>query len=138
VKSFAEPSRTVTAKGTLRRVYEEYEATGTSLFTERVPDWGPVQPSNGIKNELQEYLAADSPRAGDVYRLLEEGLDADATAELLEGGAAVAWQYRRMVRALIDESLPRLLPSPCGGAKVPYHPQDAGSVRRRPDRTETE
>jgi hypothetical protein len=41
-----------------------------------------------------------------VYRLLEEGLGGDTIAERLEGGAAGAWQYRRMVRALLDGSLP--------------------------------
>lgn len=41
-----------------------------------------------------------------MYRLLEEGLVADAIAERLEGGAAGAWQYRRMVRALLDGNLP--------------------------------
>jgi hypothetical protein len=44
-----------------------------------------------------------------VYRLLEEGLAADTIAERLEGGAAGAWQYRRMVRALLDGSLPTAL-----------------------------
>jgi hypothetical protein len=37
-----------------------------------------------------------------VCRLLEEGLAADTIAERLEGGAAGAWQYLRMVRALLD------------------------------------
>ena len=41
-----------------------------------------------------------------MYRLLEEGLAADTVAERLGGGAAGAWQYRRMVRALLDGSLP--------------------------------
>jgi hypothetical protein len=41
-----------------------------------------------------------------VYRLLEEGLAPDTLAERLGGGAAGAWQYRRMVRALLDGSLP--------------------------------
>jgi hypothetical protein len=48
------------------------------------------------------YLAADSSRVGEVYRLLEEGLAADAIAERLEAGAAGAWQYRRMVSAVLD------------------------------------
>jgi hypothetical protein len=41
-----------------------------------------------------------------MYRLLEEGLAPDAIAERLEGGAAGEWQYRRMVRALLDGNLP--------------------------------
>jgi hypothetical protein len=67
---------------------------------------GPVQPGDDVRNELQAYLAADSSRVGEMYRLLEEGLAADTIAERLEGGAAGAWQYRRMVRALLDGNLP--------------------------------
>jgi hypothetical protein len=67
---------------------------------------GPVQPSDQVRNEIQEYLAADRSRVGEVYRLLDEGLAADMIAERLEGGAAGAWQYRRMVRALLDGNLP--------------------------------
>jgi hypothetical protein len=67
---------------------------------------GPVQPSEVVRQELQAYLAADSSRVGEVYRLLEEGLAGDAIAERLEAGAAGAWQYRRMVRAVLDGNLP--------------------------------
>jgi hypothetical protein len=38
--------------------------------------------------------------------MLKAGLGADAIAERLEGVAADAWQYRRMVRALLDGNLP--------------------------------
>ena len=63
-------------------------------------------PTDEVTTELRGYLEADSSRVGDVYRMLEEGLGADAIAERLEGGAAGAWQYRRMVRALLDGRLP--------------------------------
>jgi predicted transcriptional regulator len=56
--------------------------------------------------ELQGYLAADSSRIGEMSRLLEEGLDAEATAERLGEGAGGEWKYRRMVRALLDGDLP--------------------------------
>ena len=65
-----------------------------------------MQPSGEVRNELRSYLAIDSSRVGEVYRLLEEELAPDAIAERLEGGAAGAWQYRRMVRALLDGNLP--------------------------------
>jgi hypothetical protein len=71
--------------------------------------WSPgraVTPSGDVRTEFRGYLEADSSRVGEVYRLLEEGLGADAIAEPLEGGAAGTWQYRRMVRALLDGSLP--------------------------------
>jgi hypothetical protein len=85
---------------------DEADAASASSFPERTLEPGPVQPSDDVKKELQAYLAADSSRVGEVYRLLEEGLAADAIAERLEGGAAGAWQYRRMVRALLDGNLP--------------------------------
>ena len=75
-------------------------------MADRNPEAGPVQPSDEVRKELQAYLAADSSRVGEVYQLLEEGLAADAIAERLEGGAAGAWQYRRMVSALLDGNLP--------------------------------
>jgi hypothetical protein len=84
----------------------EAAATETSSFPERSLEPGPVQPSDDVRKELQAYLAADSSRVGEVHRLLEEGLAPDAIAERLEGGAAGAWQYRRMVRALLDGNLP--------------------------------
>ena len=84
----------------------EADAADASSFPERTLEPGPVQPSDDVRKELQGYLAADSSRVGEVYRLLEEGLAADMIAERLEGGAAGAWQYRRMVRALLDGNLP--------------------------------
>jgi len=62
-----------------------------------------------VRTELRGYLAADSSCVGEVYQLHEEGLGADAIAERLEGGAVCAWQYRRMVRALLNGSLPTAL-----------------------------
>jgi hypothetical protein len=41
-----------------------------------------------------------------MYRLIAEGLAADTIAERLGAGAGGAWQYRRMVRALLDGNLP--------------------------------
>ncbi len=87
-------------------VYDGADATDTSSLQERTLESGAVQPSGEVRKELQAYLEADSSRVGEVYRLIEEGLAADAIAERLEGGAAGAWQYRRMVRALLDGSLP--------------------------------
>src|SRR5208282_5119640 len=84
----------------------EVGATDASSFADGNPEAGPVQPSDDVRKELQAYLAADSSRVGEVYRLLEEGLAADAIAERLEGGAAGAWQYRRMVSAVLDGNLP--------------------------------
>ncbi len=81
------------------------EADGSS-FPDKPLETGPVQPGDDVRKELQGYLAADSSRVGEMYRLLEEGLTPDTIAERLEGGAAGAWQYRRMVRALLDGNLP--------------------------------
>jgi hypothetical protein len=81
-------------------------ATGASSFADRNPEAGPVQPSDEVRKELQAYLAADTSRVGEVYRLLEERLAADAIGERLEGGAAGEWQYRRMVSAVLDGNLP--------------------------------
>lgn len=79
-----------------------------SSFPDGSLEAGPVQPDDDVRNELQAYLVADSSRSrvGEMYRLLEEGLAADSITERLEGGAAGAWQYRRMVRALLDGNLP--------------------------------
>ena len=93
-------------KPRLGRVDDEAVATDATSFPERHLEPGAVTPSDDVRTELRGYLAADSSRVGEVYRLLEEGLGADAIAERLEGGAAGAWQYRRMVRALLDGSLP--------------------------------
>jgi hypothetical protein len=59
-----------------------------------------------VREELQTYLAADPSRAGEMYRLIAEGLAADTIAGRLGGGAGGAWQYRRMVRALLEGNLP--------------------------------
>ena len=79
---------------------------GTSSLPDGNLEAGPVRPNDDVRNELQAYLVADSSRVGEMYRLLEEGLAADTITERLEGGAAGAWQYRRMVRALLDGNLP--------------------------------
>ena len=87
-------------------MYNEADATEAPSLPPEPAEGGPVQPSEEVRNELRSYLAIDSSRVGEVYRLLEEGLAPDAIAERLEGGAAGAWQYRRMVRALLDGNLP--------------------------------
>jgi len=87
-------------------VDDEAVAADASSFAELTLEPGAGPPSDDVRKELQGYLAADSSRVGEVYRLLEEGLAADTIAERLEGGAAGAWQYRRMVRALLDGNLP--------------------------------
>jgi hypothetical protein len=101
-----EPSTCACGDGQTGQVDYVADATHEASFPGRNPEPGPVQPSDEVRKELQAYLAADSSRVGEVYRLLEEGLAADAIAERLEGGAAGAWQYRRMVRALLDGNLP--------------------------------
>jgi hypothetical protein len=70
----------------------EYEAGAAeaSSFPDSDPEPGPVQPGDEVREELQACLAADSSRVGEMYRLLEEGLAADAIAERLEGGAVGA------------------------------------------------
>jgi T5orf172 domain len=86
----------------------DYEADSTEAasFPGGDPEPGPVQPGDEVRKELQAYLAADSSRVGEMYRLLEEGLAADAIAGRLGEGAGGAWQYQRMVRALLDGNLP--------------------------------
>jgi hypothetical protein len=102
----AKPRRVITLKAQTWRVEDEAVATDATSFPERRLEPGVVTPSDDVRTELRGYLEADSSRVGEVYRLLEEGLGADAIAERLEGGAAGAWQYRRMVRVLLDGSLP--------------------------------
>lgn len=89
--------------GRLRHVDHEAGMADESTVPE---ESGPVQPGDAVRTELQAYLQADSSRVGEVYRLLERGLAPDAVAEQLGGGAGGAWQYRRMVRALLDGNLP--------------------------------
>ena len=98
----------ITVKAQTWRVEDEAVAdtTDATSFPERRLEPGVVTPSDDVRTELRGYLEADSSRVGEVYRLLEEGLGADAIAERLEGGAAGAWRYRRMVWALLDGSLP--------------------------------
>jgi hypothetical protein len=55
---------------------------------------------------LAACWATGWPWVGEMYRLLGEGLAADVIAERLEGGAAGAWRYRRMVSAVLDGNLP--------------------------------
>jgi hypothetical protein len=73
-----------------------------------LPDVGPLQPSAEVRTELRALLAADESRLGQVYRCLEEGLDADAIASKFEVGYSsnFGWNYRRLIRALIDADLP--------------------------------
>jgi hypothetical protein len=92
--------------GRLRHVDHEAGTADASSVPDRNPESGPVQPGDAVRTELQAYLEADSSRVGEVYRLLEEGLAQDAVAERLGGGAGGAWQYRRMVKALLDGNLP--------------------------------
>ena len=87
-------------------MYNEADATDAPALPPESAEEGPVQPSEEVRNELRGYLAADSSRVGQVHRLIEEGLAPDAIAERLDGGSAGAWQYRRMVRALLDGNLP--------------------------------
>jgi hypothetical protein len=49
----------------------------------------------------------DESRLGQIYRCLEEGLDAEAIAEKFEVGyPSFVWNYRRLIRALVDGDLP--------------------------------
>ena len=96
----------ITQTGRLKLMYNEADAKDAPSLPPESAEGGPVQPGEEVRNELRGYLAADSSRVGEVYRLIEEGLAPDAIAERLEGGAAGAWQYRRMVRALLDGNLP--------------------------------
>jgi hypothetical protein len=92
--------------GETGHVHDEADATDTSALTEQTMDSGAIAPSSEVRAELQAHLDADPSRVGEVYWLLGEGIHAEAISERLEGGAACAWQYRRMVRALLDGSLP--------------------------------
>jgi hypothetical protein len=68
---------------------------------------GPVKPGDEVRSELRAFLMADESRLGQVYRCLEEGLDAEAIAEKFEVGyPSFVWNYRRLIRALIDGDLP--------------------------------
>src|SRR6516165_1456631 len=77
----------------------EADATDAPSFPASNLEPGPVQPTDEVRKELQAYLAADSSRIGEVYRLLEEGLAPDAIADRLEGarpahGSTGAWSGR--------------------------------------------
>jgi hypothetical protein len=68
---------------------------------------GPVQPGDEVRNELRALLAADETRLGQVYRCLEEGLDAGAIAEKFGVSyPSFAWNYNRLIKALLDGNLP--------------------------------
>jgi hypothetical protein len=102
----AKPRRVITVKPRLGPVDDRAVATDATSFPERHLEPSAVTPRDEVTTDLPGYLEADSSRVGDVYRILEKGLGADAIAEQLEGGAAGAWQYRRMVPALLDGRLP--------------------------------
>jgi T5orf172 domain len=68
---------------------------------------GSAPPGGEVRNELRALLATDESRLGEVYRRLEQGLDADAIAEQLGvGTTGFVWNYRRTIRALLDNDLP--------------------------------
>ena len=68
---------------------------------------GSAVPTGEVRSELRALLAADESRLGQVYRLLEQGLGADAVAEQLGvGTSSFVWNYRRTIRALLDNDLP--------------------------------
>lgn len=83
------------------------EATAALPTEERRLEAGPVQPGEDARNELRAFLMADESRLGQVYRCLEEGLDAEAIAEKCGVGyPSFVWNYRRLIRALVDGDLP--------------------------------
>lgn len=68
---------------------------------------GPVQPGDEVRNELRALLAADETRLGQVYRCLDEGLDAGAIAEKFGVSyPSFVWNYNRLIKALLDGNLP--------------------------------
>jgi T5orf172 domain len=68
---------------------------------------GSAVPTGEVRSELRVLLAADESRLGQVYRLLEQGLGADAVAEQLGvGTSSFVWNYGRTIRALLDNDLP--------------------------------
>jgi len=68
---------------------------------------GPVQPNDDVRAELVTLLEADNSRLGQVYRLLQRGLDANAIADELEVATSnFVWNNERVVKALLDGNLP--------------------------------
>ena len=68
---------------------------------------GSAPPPDEIRDELRALLEANDSRIGQVYRCLEQGLDADAIAEQLGVSTpGFVWNYRRTIRALLDNDLP--------------------------------
>ena len=68
---------------------------------------GSAPPPDEIRDELRALLVANDSRLGQVYRCLEQGLDADAIAEQLRvASPGFVWNYRRTIRALLDNDLP--------------------------------
>lgn len=84
----------------------EPEAAVASASPEAIPEAGPVQPSDEVRKELRAYLATDSSRVGEAYRLLAEGILAGLLPEHPDKGTGVTWQTWRLLRALLDGNLP--------------------------------
>lgn len=59
------------------------------------------------REEIREFLETDETRLGDVYRCLQQGLNARATADALGvKSSAFVWNYSRVIKALLFRDLP--------------------------------
>ncbi|MGH3781784.1 MAG: GIY-YIG nuclease family protein [Pseudonocardiaceae bacterium] len=68
---------------------------------------GPIRPSAEVRTEVEALLEADGSRLGDVYRGVRRGLSAEAIAEDLNVTTCnFVWNYRRIIKALLDGALP--------------------------------
>ena len=60
-----------------------------------------------MRQEIADWLSADTSRLGEVYRLLRQGRSpAEIEAELGMPGSNIVWGYHRTIRALLERDLP--------------------------------
>jgi len=76
-----------------------------SQFTSAIG--APLTPGPEVRAELETYLRNDNSRLGEIFELLNSGLDAEAIRIKfgLERSTFV-WSYQRLIRALLDGDLP--------------------------------
>ena len=86
---------------------EPEESARGPLDEDGLLDEGPVRPDAEVRDELATLLKEDQSRLGEVYRALQQGLDAGAIAAELEiGTSSFVWNYGRIIKAVLDGNLP--------------------------------
>jgi len=67
----------------------------------------PIEPSAEVRSEILAVINGDQSRLGEIYRMLERGLNAnEIQAELGLQQNRFVWNYQRIIKALADGNLP--------------------------------